>query len=73
MDLTSDDRHNMQLDSKHVPQPAVNTRLSSAFHLPIGMDIAYDTTSVMPLLLYLTFLFQLFSSPGRRKAPAYFD
>src|ERR1700733_4753183 len=57
MDLTSDDRHNMQLDPKFIPKPAVNNRLSSAFHLPIGTNIAYDTNSVMPLVPYLTVLF----------------
>jgi len=41
MDLPSDDKHNMQLDPKYIPQPTVNNRLSSAFHLPIGVDIAF--------------------------------
>lgn len=40
-DLPSDDKHNMQLDPKHIPQPTVNNRLSSAFHLPIGVNIAF--------------------------------
>ncbi|KAI9444051.1 hypothetical protein H4582DRAFT_1918933 [Lactarius indigo] len=39
-DLTSDDKHNMQLDPRFIPQPTVNNRLSSAFHLPIGVNIA---------------------------------
>ncbi|KAH9047121.1 hypothetical protein EDB84DRAFT_1462824 [Lactarius hengduanensis] len=41
MDLTSDDKHNMQLDPKYIPQPTVNNRLSSAFHLPIGVNVAF--------------------------------
>ncbi|KAI0250860.1 hypothetical protein BJV78DRAFT_1282923 [Lactifluus subvellereus] len=41
MNLTSDDRHNMQLDPKYIPKPTVNDRLSSAFHVPVGMDIAF--------------------------------
>ncbi|KAI0246219.1 hypothetical protein BJV78DRAFT_1286673 [Lactifluus subvellereus] len=41
MNLTSDDRQNMQLDPKYIPKPTVNDRLSSAFYVPIGMDIAF--------------------------------
>ncbi|KAH9047539.1 hypothetical protein EDB83DRAFT_2267127 [Lactarius deliciosus] len=41
VDLTSDDKHNIQLDPKYIPQPTVNSRLSSAFHLPIGVNIAF--------------------------------
>ncbi len=72
MDLTSDDKNNMQLDPKYIPQPTVNNRLSSAFHLPIGVNIAYDANSVMPLVPYLTVLFQFLSGPRKRKAPAHF-
>ena len=71
-DLPSDDKHNMQLDPKYIPQPTVTNRLASAFHLPIGVNIAYDASSIMPLVLYLTDIFQLLSAPRRRKAPAYF-
>ena len=46
MDLTSDDKHSMQLNSDYVPSPAVNERLSSRFHLPMFMNIAYE-----PILL----------------------
>ena len=56
-DLPSDDKHNMQLDPKHIPQPTVNNRLSSAFHLPIGVNIAYDTNPIVPLVSYLTVFF----------------
>jgi hypothetical protein len=41
MDLTSDDRHNMQLDPVYIPSPALNDRLSSGFYIPITMTIAY--------------------------------
>ena len=61
MDLTSDDKQNMQLDPRHIPLPAVNNRLSSVFHLPIGMHIAYDPNFVTSLVPYLMVLFQLFS------------
>ena len=53
-DLPSDDKHNMQLDPKYIPQPTVNNRLSSVFHLPIGVNIAYDPSFIVPLFLYLT-------------------
>ncbi|KAI9443965.1 hypothetical protein H4582DRAFT_1049491 [Lactarius indigo] len=41
MDLTSDDRHNMQLDSKHVPTLTINDRLSSSFRLSTSMEPAF--------------------------------
>ena len=71
-DLPSDDKHNMQLDLKYIPQPTVNSRLSSAFHLPIGVDIAYDSNSLIQLVPHLTELLQLLSAPRWRKTPAYF-
>ena len=52
-DLASDDKHNMQLDPMYIPQPTVNNRLSSVFHLPIGVNIAYDSSSVMLFIPYL--------------------
>ena len=64
-DLLSDDKHNMQLDPKHIPQPIVNNRLSSGFHLPTGVNIAYDANCFIPLVSYLTSLFQILSVPGR--------
>ena len=64
-DLASDDKHNMQLDPKYIPQPIVNNRLSSAFHLPIGVNIAYVICYFVPLVSYLTSLFQILSIPGR--------
>jgi hypothetical protein len=42
VDLTSDDRHNMQLDPQCTPIPAVNEWLSCASCLPLDMDIAYE-------------------------------
>ena len=43
-DLPSDDKHNMQLDPKYIPRPTVNKRLASAFHLPIDVNMVYDTS-----------------------------
>ncbi|KAI0302897.1 hypothetical protein B0F90DRAFT_1935607 [Multifurca ochricompacta] len=55
MDLTSDDKQTIQLDPKHIPNPTVNGRLSSAFYLPIGVDIAfYQLLENEKLLLVLT-------------------
>lgn len=34
MDLTREDRHSMQMDTKYIPTPAINDRFSSSFHLP---------------------------------------
>ncbi|KAI9434837.1 hypothetical protein H4582DRAFT_1855657 [Lactarius indigo] len=41
MDLSSEDKHNMQSNRKHIPHPTVNTKLSSRFYIPIGLDIAF--------------------------------
>jgi hypothetical protein len=43
MDLTSDDKHSMQLNPDYVPSPAVNERLSYKFHIPMFMNIAYES------------------------------
>ena len=40
IDLTSDDMHDMQLDSKHVPTPAVVDRRSSSFSIPLEDELA---------------------------------
>ena len=42
MDLTSDDRHNMQLNSGHIPIPSINDRFSSSFRLPTWAEIACE-------------------------------
>jgi hypothetical protein len=42
MDLTNDDRHDMELEPKHIPNPTVNDRLVSTFYVPVGMNIAYE-------------------------------
>ena len=47
MTLTNDDRHDMQLNPKHIPHPTVNDRFLSCFHLSIGSDIAYDSDFVI--------------------------
>lgn len=69
MELTSDDKHDMQLDSNYVPKPVVNDRLSSAFSFTIHRDIAYVSDLAMPLAVYLTTLSQLLSNPRKRKTP----
>ena len=40
MDLTSEDRHNMQLEPKHIPTPTINDRLSSSFCFPPEAELA---------------------------------
>ena len=53
MDLSSEDKHNIQSNPKHIPCPTVNSKLSSRFYLPIGLDIAYESgfmASVAPRL-----------------------
>ncbi len=47
MNLSSDDKQNMQLDFDHIPGPIVNDRLSSRFHVPTAMDIAYESDFVI--------------------------
>ena len=39
MDLTSDDKHNMQLDPKHIPAPTISDRLSSSLLLPTSLEL----------------------------------
>ncbi|KAI9443823.1 hypothetical protein H4582DRAFT_1807697 [Lactarius indigo] len=41
MELTSDDRHNMQLDPTYIPTPKIDDRLSSSFHLPPWAELAF--------------------------------
>jgi len=36
LDLAGDDRRNMQLNPKHVPNPVVSDRRSGVFHLPLS-------------------------------------
>ena len=45
MDLTSDDKHNMQSNPKHIPNFVVSNRLSGVFHLPIDYSIVYVSHS----------------------------
>jgi hypothetical protein len=56
MDLTRDDRENMQFDPEYIPNPIVKDRRSSVFHVPVGMDIAYGSDLVMSSALHLTVL-----------------
>ena len=55
LNLTADDQHSMQLDSRHIPSPSVNDRLSSTFLLPVGVDIAYGVHIMLTCLAILTF------------------
>ncbi|KAI9443933.1 hypothetical protein H4582DRAFT_2125919, partial [Lactarius indigo] len=41
MELTSDDRHNMQMDPKHIPTLTINDRLSSSFHVPHWAELIF--------------------------------
>ena len=54
MDLKSDDTHNMQLNPKHVPNPAVSDRRSGVFHLPLGHRIVYEYNFINLLVRQLT-------------------
>ena len=56
MDLTSDDRHNTQLDPKYVPTPIINTRHSSPFRLSTSMEPAYEPSSLSRFSVLLSFL-----------------
>ena len=53
IDLTSDDRHNMQLNSKYVPTPTINDRLSSSFRLSTSVEPTYEPSSCLLLLSVL--------------------
>ncbi|KAI9511011.1 hypothetical protein F5148DRAFT_1274479 [Russula earlei] len=59
MDLTSDDKHNMQSNPKHVPHPVVSDRRSVPFHLPLGLHIVYESNVIRFLVcrlkLFLSF------------------
>ncbi|KAH9166548.1 hypothetical protein EDB89DRAFT_2232826 [Lactarius sanguifluus] len=41
MDLTNDDRHNMQLVAKYIPTPTIVDRFSSSFYLPLWAELAF--------------------------------
>lgn len=69
MDLTSDDKHNMQLDPTYIPRPITNDRLSSTFYFPVGMDIACASSFITRFALNLRAHSQLPSDPGDEKAP----
>ncbi|KAI0259089.1 hypothetical protein BC834DRAFT_974600 [Gloeopeniophorella convolvens] len=45
LDVSSDDRHNMRLETKHIPHPTVDSRFGSEFCLPIGVEISYETVN----------------------------
>jgi len=54
MDLTSDDKHCMQLNHKHVPNPVVSARRSGVFRLPLGHRIVYVSNFADLLVRQLT-------------------
>ncbi|KAI0290685.1 hypothetical protein BC826DRAFT_1176746, partial [Russula brevipes] len=41
MDITRDDRHNMKLNPRHLPNPVVSNPRSGLFHLPLGLKIIF--------------------------------
>ncbi|KAF8267054.1 hypothetical protein EI94DRAFT_1830340 [Lactarius quietus] len=41
MELTSDDKRNMQLDANHIPTPIINDRLSTSFLLSTSVELAF--------------------------------
>ncbi|KAH9976971.1 hypothetical protein BJV77DRAFT_566984 [Russula vinacea] len=41
MNLSRDDIQNMQSDTKYIPGPIVNDRLSFSFHMPMAMNIVF--------------------------------
>jgi hypothetical protein len=62
LDLTSDDKHSMQLNSKHIPKPITSDRRSAVFHLPIGPSIVYESNFLNRSFLHFKQLFQLLSN-----------
>ena len=64
MGLSSEDKHNIQSNPKHIPGPTVNNMLSSRFFLPIGMDITYELDLLVSLVRRLITSFQLPSPSG---------
>ena len=54
MDLTGDDNRNMQLHTKHVPNPVVSDRRAGVFHVPLGLRIVYASEFVKLLVRQLT-------------------
>jgi hypothetical protein len=66
MDLTSDDRHKMQFDPKHVPNPIVADQRSGVFHLRLGLHIVY-VSYLVKLLACHVISYQLSQAPWKRK------
>ena len=54
VDLANDDKRNMQLNPKHVPNPVVSDRRSGVFHLPLGLRIMYASNFAKLLVHQLT-------------------
>jgi hypothetical protein len=70
MNLSRDDIQNMQSDTKYIPGPIVNDRLSFSFHMPMAMNIVYDSGFVV-LPAHSQSFVQLLSDPEEREAPPY--
>jgi hypothetical protein len=69
MNISSDDKQKMQLDAKYIPEPIVTDRLSSPFHIPMTMHIAYESDSVVSAAHILQISVQVLSNPREREAP----
>jgi len=69
MNLSSDDKQKMQLDAKYIPGPIVHDRLSSRFHMPMTMDLAYESETVVLTAYILQRFVQLLSNSREREAP----
>lgn len=70
MDLTSDDKEGMKLNSKHLPNPMVRDQRSDEFHLPLGLRVVYGSSPSRLLACVLTeSSFQLSKTPRERKTP----
>ena len=63
MDFASNDIHNMQVDSEHVPNPVVSDRRSSVFHLPLGFRVVYVSKFIDYSSVNLLVFFQLSCAP----------
>jgi hypothetical protein len=66
IDLTSDDKQNMQLHPEHIPNPIASDRRLGEFHLPLGLRVVYDS-SFTKLFVCQLMLFSAFKGSSRTK------